>query len=94
MVRISEEKKNTIKSNILAILYENFPKQLYTSEISKIAARDEEFVKEIMFSLKEKGLVVSIRKNTDGRVFLRRMRWQLSSKAYAVYSQKAGQYNI
>ncbi|MEK6884276.1 MAG: hypothetical protein AABY22_31890 [Nanoarchaeota archaeon] len=89
MVRISKEKIDTIKSNILAQLYHSFPKQLFTSEISKLEARDEEFIKNLLFELKEKKLVVLIRKNETGKLFVRRMRWQLTPEAYQAYSQKA-----
>lgn len=91
MVRISEIKKNKIKSNILALLYEKFPKSLFTAEISKIEARDEEFVKSLLFDLKEKGLVVSIRKNPKGVIFTRRIRWTLTKKVYDIYSEKSKQ---
>ena len=88
MVRISEIKKNKIKSNILSLLYENFPKSLFTAEISQLEARDEEFMKKLLFDLKDQGLVVSIRKNSKGIVFTRRIRWTLSKKVYDVYSSK------
>ncbi len=88
MVRISEIKKNKIKSNILSLLYEKFPKSLFTAEISRIEARDEEFIKRILFELKEKGLVLSIRKNAKGMTFTRRIRWTLTKKVYDVYSEK------
>jgi hypothetical protein len=88
MVRLSEEKRNTIKSNILLDLYQNFPKQLFTAEISKIEARDEEFIKNLLLELKDKGVVVQIRKNEKGKSFIRRLKWQLSSKAYEAYQSK------
>ena len=90
-MKLSKEKRDKISEQILAHLYQSFPKQLFTSEIAKEIARDEEFVKTLLLGMKDKGFVVIIRKNTEGRVFLRRMRWQLSSKAYAAYSQKVGQ---
>jgi len=91
MVRISEIKKNKIKSNILSLLYEKFPKALFTAEISEIEARDEEFIKKLLFDLKDKGLVVSIRKNLKGIAFTRRIKWTLTNRVYDVYSEKARQ---
>ena len=38
---------------------------------------------------KEKGLIVSIRKNAKGQVFTRRSKWRLVPKVYDVYSEKA-----
>jgi DNA-binding IscR family transcriptional regulator len=91
MVKISEEKRNTIKSNILMHLYQHFPKELFTNEISKLEARDEEFIKSLLHELKEKNLVVSIKKNEKGNLFIRRIRWQLTPQAYQAYYQRASQ---
>lgn len=85
MVKISEEKRNRIKSNILAHLYEHFPKQLFTSEISKLEARDEEFTKTLLKELWNKNLVIPIRKNSHGITFSRRIKWRLSNQAYNAY---------
>jgi hypothetical protein len=88
-MRLSKEKRDKISEQILLLLYQSFPKQLFTAEISREIARDEEFVKTILFELKEKNLVVNIRKNELGKMFIRRLRWQLSSEAYKAYHQKA-----
>ncbi len=87
MVKISEEKKNKIKSNILATLYQHFPKSLFTAEISRIEARDEEFTKTLLKELWDKNLVIPIRKNSHGVTFSRRIKWRLSNKAYSAYKQ-------
>ena len=88
-MKLSKEKREKIAEQVLSHLYHSFPKQLFTSEIAKEIARDEEFVKSLMFSLKEKSLVVEIKKNEDGRDFIRRIRWQLSGPAYQAYDVKA-----
>ncbi|MDP1729112.1 MAG: hypothetical protein Q8L27_02835 [archaeon] len=90
-MRLSKEKKDKIAEQILMHLYQSFPKQLFTSEISKEIARDEEFIKTLMFELKDKNLVLNIRKNESGKEFVRRMRWQLSGPAYQAYDVKAKQ---
>ena len=56
--------------------------------ISREIARDEEFIKRILFELKEKNFVVDIRKNSDGNPFSRRIKWRLSNKVYNVYQSK------
>jgi hypothetical protein len=89
IMRLSTEKKEKISEQVLSFLYHSFPKQLFTSEIAKDIARDEEFVKRLMFDLKEKNLVLAIKKNEDGRDFIRRIRWQLTSPAYQAYDLKA-----
>ena len=42
----------------------------------------------MLFDLKEKGLVVVIRKNKKGEPFTRRLKWRLSNKVYDVYHSK------
>ncbi|MEK6886058.1 MAG: hypothetical protein AABX17_03770 [Nanoarchaeota archaeon] len=88
-MRLSKEKKDKIAEQILLHLYQSFPKQLFTSEISKEIARDEEFIKTIMFELKDKNLVLAIKKNEEGKDFVRRIRWQLSGPVYQAYDIKA-----
>jgi predicted transcriptional regulator len=78
---------NRINSNILTTLYERFPQSLFTAEIAKIEARDEEFIKALMFDLKDKNLVISIKKNPKGEFYSRRIRWRLSNQAYSAYKQ-------
>ncbi len=90
-MKLSKSKKDRIAEQILAFLYQSFPNQPFTAEIAREIARDEEFVKRILFELKEKGLVVSIRKNSKGLVFTRRSKWTLNKKVYDVYSEKAKQ---
>jgi len=87
-MRLSKEKRDKISEQILSWLYHSFPKQLFTAEIARESARDEEFVKTILYELKERGLVVSIKKNETGKLFVRRVRWQLSPQAYQAYHQK------
>ena len=87
MVRISEEKRNRIKSNVLSQLYDCFPKALFTAEISRLEARDEEFIKQLLLELQDKKLVSCIKKNPQGALYSRRCRWTLSPKAYSAYKQ-------
>lgn len=88
-MRLSKDKKDKIAEQVLSFLYHSFPKQLFTAEIAKEIARDEEFIKSLMLDLKDKNLVVQVKKNEDGRDFIRRMRWQLSGPAYQAYDVKA-----
>ena len=87
-MRISQTKKDKIAEQILSFLYHTFPEQPFTAEIAREIARDEEFIKKMLFDLKEKGLVVVIRKNKKGEPFTRRLKWRLSNKVYDVYHSK------
>jgi len=86
-MRLSEEKRKKISEQVLAHLYQSFPTQLFTAEIAKELARDEEFIKRLLFDLKDKNLVMSIKKNAKGVEFLRRIKWQLTMDAYSAYDQ-------
>jgi hypothetical protein len=87
-MRLSEIKKNKIIEQILSYLYNTFPNEPYTAEIAREIARDEEFVKRILLELKDKGFIVSIKKNSNGVAFSRRLRWRLSNKVYDIYKSK------
>ena len=84
-MRLSQQKKEKIIEQILMFLYNIFPKQPFTAEISREIARDEEFIKKLLFDLKEKDIVTPIRKNPKGISFTRRIKWRLSNKAYDAY---------
>jgi len=88
-MKISQTKKDRITEQILLFLYHSFPNQPFTAEIAREIARDEEFIKNILFDLRAKGLVIPIRKNSKGEIFSRRLKWRLTNKVYDIYSQKA-----
>ncbi len=88
-MKLSKEKRDKIAEQVLMFLYQSFPHAKFTSEIAKENARDEEFIKTLMFELKDKNLVLAIKKNEEGKDFIRRIRWQLSGPAYQVYDIKA-----
>ena len=87
-MRLSQEKRDKISEQILFHLYHLFPSSAFTSEISREIARDEEFVKDMLFQLKDKELVILIKKNAKGDLYSRRQRWRLSNKAQEAYSQQ------
>ncbi|MAH07212.1 hypothetical protein CMI38_03110 [Candidatus Pacearchaeota archaeon] len=87
-MRISQEKKDKITEQILSFLYHSFPNYPFTATIAREIARDEEFIKKLLFELKDKGLVIPIKKNQKGDIFSRRIKWKLVNKVYEVYHQK------
>jgi len=88
-MKLSQEKRDKIAEQVLSFLYHSFPKQPFTAEIAREIARDEEFIKKLLFQLKEKGLVTPIRKGKKGKIFTRRLKWRLSNKVYDVYFEKS-----
>ena len=89
MSQLSGAKKQKISEQILSVLYENFPKPLFTSNIAQEIIRDEEFTKTLLQDLQSKELLISIDKNPEGKKYSRRTRWRLSNKAHQAYSNKA-----
>ncbi len=86
-MKISSEKKEKISEQILALLFMNSPKPLFTFHIAKEIARDEEFVKTLLQDLKKKGLVIKVNKNPSGFIYKRRSRWKLTNEAYEAYKK-------
>ena len=92
-MKISEQKKEKISEQILAFLYSVSPRALFTLNISQEIARDEEFVKSVLLSLKKNDLVIEIKKNPKGIPYSKRSRWKLSDSAYEAYKKHQNQLN-
>jgi len=92
-MKISDKKKDKISEQILAFLYSVSPKPVFTFHIAQEIARDEEFVKNLLLELKEKSLITEIRKNPEGKLYLRRSRWKMSDAAYNAYRNAGSQDN-
>ena len=86
MPRISVEKIERISEQILSYLYGVFPRLVFTVDVARELARDEEFVKRLLLDLEGKGLVIRVAKNSKGEDYRARMRWRLSGRAHGVYS--------
>jgi len=65
-MKISDKKRNKIYEQILAVLYSTSPKPLFTVQIAQEIARDEEFIKKLLFELKSKKLIIEIKKSPKG----------------------------
>ncbi|VVB78675.1 Uncharacterised protein [uncultured archaeon] len=87
-MRLSKDKRDKIAEQILLFLYHSFPKEPFTAEIAREIVRDEEFIKKILLELKDKNLIISVRKNKNGEPFSRRLKWRLSSQVYDIYKSK------
>ena len=72
-------------SDIIAVLYNDSPKALFTADISKTMARDEEFIKRLLLDLQSKELVIAVRKNPKGKPYSARTKWRISAKIYETY---------
>ena len=86
-MKLSQEKRDKIAEQILSYLYHEFPNLRFTAQIAREMARDEEFIKAMLLELRNKGLVVAVKKNPKGVFYSRRIRWRLSNKAQEAYSK-------
>jgi len=86
-MKISQEKRKRISEHILSFLYPNTPKLFFTSTIAQEIARDEEFVKKLLLELKNKNLVIEVKKSPKGKPYKKRSRWKLSDAAYNAYKK-------
>lgn len=86
-MKISKEKQEKISEQILIYLFSESPKPLFTSYIAKEIARDDEFTKKILIDIKNKGLVLEVKKNPQGIPYKKRSRWKLSDAAYLAYKK-------
>jgi hypothetical protein len=86
MSKVSDKKKEKINEQILSILYEEFPKPLFTSQVACEIIRDEEFTRKLLDDLKEKKIIIDITKNSKGVDYRRRVRWRLANKTHEVFS--------
>jgi|TARA_Y100000310_G_scaffold176084_1_gene176233 predicted transcriptional regulator len=86
-MKISDKKKEKIFEQILALLYSNNLKPLFTYEIAQEIARDEEFIKKLLLELLNKKFVFKIDKNPKGIPYIRRARWKLTNNIYQTYKK-------
>ncbi len=87
MPTISKEKINRISEQIMSYLYEVSPRLVFTVDIARDIARDEEFTKSLLLMLEKREMVIRVRKNSKGKTYLRRIRWRISNRAYDIYAR-------
>jgi len=87
-MRISKEKMEKICEQILSFLFSTNPRLVFTSDIAREIARDEEFTKKLLIGLDKDGLVNEVKKSPAGVTYSRRSRWRMSEKAFKVYSSR------
>lgn len=89
-MKISNTKREKIYEQILSVLYSFSPKPIFTTNVAKEIARDEEFIKKLLIELKDKNLILEIKKNPKGIPYIQRSRWKLNDKVYNFYKDKSG----
>lgn len=80
MVKLSQKTMVLLKNDLMAILYENQLRPLFTNQIATELRRDNEFTKRLLLKLKKEGLVQEIRKNKRGQTYLSHIKWGIPSQ--------------
>ena len=62
-MKLSQEKRDKIAEQVLSLLYHENPKLLFTAEIAKEIARDEEFIKDLLFDFYNLNYKISAKLN-------------------------------
>jgi len=84
MSKVSNEKKEKIKEEILRIVYENYPSFLYTFQIADNIIRDDEFILSLLNELKNKNLVHCIQETKGFNI---KRKWGLKREVYEKYKE-------
>jgi len=92
-MKISEDKLNRIKEEILSTMFRNSPNALFAAEIAHHIIRDDEFTKKLLLELEEKKLISRVSKNNDGVDYTKRLRWRLTTPVYQAY-EKLNSQNV
>ena len=82
MSKISKEKEEKIKEDLLRELYDCYPGMLWTYDVAEKIARDEEFVLRLLKELQVNGLIL-IKEESMGKNVKRR--WGLKGEVYNKY---------
>ncbi len=84
MSSISREKKDKLKEEILRIIYENYPRFLYTYQVAESLIRDDEFVLSLLKELKNNGLLTCIEETMGNNI---KRKWGLKKEVYEKYKE-------
>lgn len=84
MSKLSKDKENKIKEQILEILYNNFPKMFYTKELADEVIRKDEFVLRLLIELKKNNLLNSYEEKKGRGI---RKKWSMLKEVYEEYKK-------
>jgi hypothetical protein len=79
MSRISEEKKNRLKEEVMRIIFEQYPRMWWTYEIGDELIRDDEFMLKLLQDLLKSGLVVVNNESKGNKI---KRKWGLNKGLY------------
>ena len=84
MSKVSEEKREKLKEEVLRIIYEGYPSFLYTYQIAEHLIRDDEFILKLLKDLKEKNLLICLEESSGNNI---KRKWGLKEEIYEKYRE-------
>jgi hypothetical protein len=84
MSKLSKDKKEKLKEEVIRIIYENYPHFLYTYQIAESLIRDDEFVLSLLKELKENNLITCLEETSGENI---KRKWGLVKEVYEKYKE-------
>jgi len=84
MSKVSNEKREKLKEELLRIIYENYPGFLYTYQVAEFLIRDDEFVLDLLNELKNKNLIMCLEETSGDNI---KRKWGLKKEVYEKYKE-------
>lgn len=84
MSKVSNEKREKLKEELLRIIYENYPGFLYTYQVAEFLIRDDEFVLDLLNELKNKNLIMCLEETSGDNI---KRKWGLKKEVYEKYRE-------
>ena len=82
MSKISKANQEVIKNNILRILFDESPRAISATKISKNEARDKQFILKILRELEKSKIV-----RNSTKKFVKKSYWVMTNEAYKKYKE-------
>lgn len=87
MSKISQEKIEKLKEEVLRVLYENYPEFKYTYQVSDSLLRDDGFILGLLKDLEKMRLIAQIEESKGKNI---KRKWGLTKLAYEKYKELLG----
>ena len=84
MSKISQEKIERLKEEVLRVLYESYPEFKYTYQVSDSLLRDDEFILDLLKDLERLKLITQIEESKGKNV---KRKWGLTKLTYEKYKE-------
>ena len=84
MSKVSDEKKEKLKEEVLRVVYESYPTFLYTYQVADSLIRDDEFILDLLKELKGNNFLTCLEETTGNNI---KRKWGLKKEVYEKYKE-------